>query len=92
LLHSSVYGELGDIDLQKQFIVDVWDWDPPPFKHDFMGYMEVSTEQLLRAAQNGQPLPLLPPPAPHKQNVGCIYVDKAVLATPKVQTQQASDS
>ena len=80
----SICGEHGELDLQKKFVIDIWDWDPPPFSHDFMGYIEVSTQDLLTAYKTGDPLPLLPPPPPHKQNVGCLYVQKAVRALPKV--------
>jgi hypothetical protein len=64
--------------------VEVWDWDPPPFSHDFIGYLTVSLGKLLQHAENGNPLPLNPPPLPHKQDVGCIYVDIAVLGLPQV--------
>jgi hypothetical protein len=70
--------------MKKKFLIDLWDWDPPPFSHDFMAYVEVSLEDLIHKAQNGAPLALKPPPLPHKQQVGCLYVEKAVLALPKV--------
>ncbi len=81
---GSIYGDEGAIDLKKKLLIDVWDWDPPPFSHDFMAYLEVSLEELIQKAQDGAPLKLKPPPEPHKQQVGCLYVDRALLALPQV--------
>ena len=70
--------------MKKKFLIDVWDWDPPPLSDDFMGYLEVSLEDLIQKAQFGTPLALIPPPPPHKQIVGSLYVETAVLALPQV--------
>jgi len=76
--------------MKKKFLIDVWDWDPPPFSHDLMGYLEVSLEDLIQKAQCGAPLALNPPPQPHKQLVGCLYVETAVLALPQVHVRASS--
>ncbi len=86
-IHCSLFKGAGDIDLSKEFLIDVWDWDPPPFGHDFIGYLVASLGKLLQHAESGNPLPLNPPPPPHKQDVGCIYVETAFLGLPQVTPQ-----
>jgi hypothetical protein len=55
--------------------------------HDFMGYLEISMEDLLNVSGKGHTQKFLkPPPPPHKQEVGCLYVDKAIVALPQVFT------
>jgi hypothetical protein len=76
--------------MKKKFLIDLWDWDPPPLKHDFIAYLEVSLEGLIQKAKDCTPLALNPPPLPHKQQVGCLYVDKAVLALPQVIIMRGS--
>lgn len=76
----------GEVDLKKKILIDIWDWDPPPLSHDFMGFIEVSIQDLLDAGLKGNPLALRPPPLPHKQEVGSLYIDKAILALPQVSS------
>jgi hypothetical protein len=71
------------IDLSKKVLIDVWDWDRGG-DCDFMCYCEVSLLELIDAVKSKAPLPLLPPPEGHEQNVGRLYVDRADVGYPLV--------
>jgi len=49
-----------------------------------MCYCEVSLLELIDAVKSKAPLPLLPPPEGHEQNVGRLYVDRADVGYPLV--------
>lgn len=67
----------------RRILVDIFDWDRFSAP-DFMSFMEVTVAQLIDLKAKGHGLPLRPPPAPHKQEVGELWVDRAELAYPQV--------
>ena len=71
------------VDLNKSVLIDVWDWDRGG-DSDFMCYREVKLQELMDAAKSKAPLPLMPPPEGHQQNVGRLYVDRAIIGYPEV--------
>ena len=64
-------------------LIDVWDFDALSHS-DFMCYIELTLGELLYAAENMTPITLRPPPAPHKQTVGCLYVEHFRFGIPQV--------
>jgi len=75
--------KLVNMNMQQKLLFDFYDWDRFS-SPDFMSYIELTPQQLLD--QHGKPhgLPLRPPPAPHEQQVGELWVDRAELAYPQV--------
>jgi hypothetical protein len=76
------------VDLNMKLLIDVWDEDFfPKVGKDFIGYCEPTIAELLECAVNRTPLSLKPPPLPHNQNPGKLFVDVALLGFPKVSNQ-----
>jgi hypothetical protein len=77
------------MDLGKKVLIDVFDYDFGK-TDDFIGFTEPTLRQLLDAAVSATPLQLSPPPPPHKQDAGWIFVDKALLALPQARIRMNS--
>ena len=76
--------KLCDMDLRgRKILLDVFDWDRFSAP-DFMSFIEVTLAELIDLKGKPHGLPLRPPPAPHKQEVGELWVDRAELAYPQV--------
>ena len=81
--------KLVNMDLQKTLLFDFYDWDRFS-SPDFMSYIELTPQQLLDQHGKTHGLPLRPPPAPHEQQVGELWVDRAELAYPQVHISALS--
>jgi hypothetical protein len=53
-------------------------------KSDFMGFVEVSLQDLILCAQNGSAIPVQAPAGMENTNAGRLYVEKATLGFPQV--------
>ena len=71
------------MDLNLKLLIDVWD-DDTFTRNDFIGYCELTIADLLECAANKTPVHLKPPPLPHNQDPGKLFVDVALLGFPKV--------
>ena len=80
---------LCNMNLDTKILLDFWDRDRFS-KNDFMSYIETTVRELLDQAGKQQGMPLKPPPAPHQQAVGELWVDKAVLNYPVVYISELS--
>jgi len=83
---NALFAGTGVVDLSKKILVDIWDSDRQSHD-DFMCYREVSLQQLMDAAASGRPLELLPPPEGQEQDVGRLYVDRAIIGFPQVEVR-----
>ena len=75
--------KLCKMDMSRKVLFDIFDWDRFS-SPDFMSFIELSPKELVDQQGKPQGLALRPPPAPHKQDVGELWVDKAELAYPQV--------
>lgn len=74
---------LCNMKLDAKILLDFWDRDRFS-KNDFMSYIETTVRELLEQAGKKQGMRLMPPPAPHQQAVGELWVDKAEMQYPVV--------
>ena len=74
---------LCNMNLDQKLLLDVYDWDRFS-EPDFMSYIEVTPRQLIDAQGSHTGFTLRPPPPPHKQEVGELWVDAAKLEYPTV--------
>ncbi len=66
-------------------LIDLWDHDTLNAR-DFMGYVEVSLNDLITCAENGSPLQVQGPQG--KEDAGRLYVEKALVGFPQVNSLQ----
>jgi hypothetical protein len=71
----------GQVDWEACVLIDLWDHDRLNSR-DFMGYVEVSLEDLIACAEGGCPLQVKG--AQGKEDAGRLYVEKAVIGFPQV--------
>ncbi len=76
-------GSGGNFDLDSKFLIDVWDKDVIT-ANDFIGYWEFTLRELLQASISKIPVPLSPPPIPHKQHAGKLVIDVVRPGFPQV--------
>ena len=70
------------MDLSALVLIDLWDYDVLKAR-DFMGYVEVSLEDLIDCAESGSPLQVQGPKG--KEDAGRLYVEKADVGFPQVR-------
>ncbi len=73
---------MGAVDFEARVLIDLWDHDTLNAR-DFMGYVEVSLEDLIASAESGSPLQVQGPQG--KDDAGRIYVEKSVIGFPQVK-------
>jgi hypothetical protein len=73
---------MGAVDLEARVLIDLWDHDTLNAR-DFMGYVEVTLEDLIACAESGSPLQVQGPQG--REDAGRIYVEKAVVGFPQVK-------
>jgi len=72
----------GAVDLKAGVLIDLWDHDVLNAR-EFMGYVEVSLEDLIDCAESGSPLQVQGPKG--KEDAGRLHVEKAVVGFPQVK-------
>ena len=81
----------GRPDPQKKILIDIWDddgvWRAFGKSDDFMSYCVLSLQELMDAAREKTPITLRPPPKPHAQEVGLLYVEDAIIVDVQVKIQ-----
>ncbi len=73
---------VGPVDLTKRLLFDLWDKDA--VKSDFLGFVEVSLQELVLHAQNKSAIPVQAPAGARTSDAGLLYVEKAALGFPRV--------
>jgi hypothetical protein len=74
----------GPVDLSKRLLFDLWDKDTVT-NDDFMGFVEVSLQELILHAQSQSPIPVQAPAGKKTLGAGQLYVEKASLGFPLVR-------
>jgi hypothetical protein len=74
---------VGPVDLTKRLLFDLWDKDAA--KSDFLGFVEVSLQELVLHAQNKTAIPVQAPAEVRTSDAGLLYVEKAALGFPRVR-------
>jgi hypothetical protein len=91
------YFLIGTVDLQHNYyshselfsISTVWDYDHRK-EDDFIGYVEISVQDLFAKYASNELIPLKPPPKPHKQDAGSLRVLSITHYNPSTTEGKAS--